>query len=104
MFEYRIGLDGNNPNFDKNVVYTNMSIHAKINYLNDLLYVREYVFLRDIQEIFDVPITKSGIISGWKKGDVITFNKCDIWEENQLGAVIITLQVPHEDIMDIFKD
>ena len=65
LSKYAIRFDKNSTLWENDINYNRMVLKYYQNYFNDLLKCRGYVFLRDIYEIFGIPITQESIVVGW---------------------------------------
>lgn len=103
MFEYQFTLDRGNPNFESNEVINNMLIQARFAMLNNWLEYRGWVFLREVQEQFCIPMTKTGVFAGWRCG-CITYDVKHVYENDKLVETIVTTIVDEENILDVLED
>ena len=64
-------IDENASVWDPSDDITELNIHAQLNYMNDLLRTRGYLFLSDVYDALGIPRTPASQVVGWlwKKGD-----------------------------------
>lgn len=64
-------IDENCSVWDSSDDITELNIHAQLNYMNDLLRTRGYVFLSDVYDALGIPRTPASQVVGWlwRKGD-----------------------------------
>lgn len=64
-------IDETSSVWDPNDDITELNIHAQLNYMNDLLRTRGYLFLSDVYDALGIPRTPASQVVGWlwKKGD-----------------------------------
>ena len=63
--KYAIKFDSSSKAWYEDNDYNLLALRATANRFSDLLENRGYVFLRDILETLDLPITKDSITVGW---------------------------------------
>ena len=63
--QYARVFDGGCANWTKDRKFNIMFLKRQQTYCNDLLKRRGYLFLRDVYEMLDIPITKDSCIVGW---------------------------------------
>ena len=63
--QYARVFDGNCANWTKDRNFNIMLLKRQQTYFNFLLKRRGYLFLRDVYEMLDIPITKESCIVGW---------------------------------------
>lgn len=64
-------IDERSSVWDPSDDITELNIHAQLNYMNDLLRTRGYVFLSDVYDALGIPRTPASQVVGWlwNKGD-----------------------------------
>lgn len=64
-------IDENASVWDPSDDITELNIHAQLNYMNDILRTRGYLFLSDVYDALGIPRTPASQVVGWlwKKGD-----------------------------------
>ena len=64
-------IDETSSVWDPSDDITELNIHAQLNYMNDLLRTRGYLFLSDVYDALGIPRTPASQVVGWlwKKGD-----------------------------------
>ena len=63
--QYARFFDASCKGWTKDLKYNIMFLKIQQTYCNDLLKRRGYLFLRDVYEMLDIPITKDSCIVGW---------------------------------------
>lgn len=64
-------IDETSSVWDPSDDITELNIHAQLNYMNDILRTRGYLFLSDVYDALGIPRTPASQVVGWlwKKGD-----------------------------------
>lgn len=64
-------IDETSSVWDPNDDITELNIHAQLNYMNDILHTRGYLFLSDVYDALGIPRTPASQVVGWlwKKGN-----------------------------------
>lgn len=64
-------IDENASVWDPSDDITELNIHSQLNYMNDILRTRGYLFLSDVYDALGIPRTPASQVVGWlwKKGD-----------------------------------
>lgn len=64
-------IDETSSVWDRSDDITELNIHAQLNYMNDILRTRGYLFLSDVYDALGIPRTPASQVVGWlwKKGD-----------------------------------
>lgn len=64
-------IDENASVWDPSDDITELNLHAQLNYMNDILRTRGYLFLSDVYDALGIPRTPASQVVGWlwKKGD-----------------------------------
>lgn len=58
-------FDESNPNWEKNPEHNRHFLHGKENYADYLLKKRGYLFLNEVYDMLDLPLTQAGQVIGW---------------------------------------
>ncbi|GHU53688.1 hypothetical protein AGMMS49975_12440 [Clostridia bacterium] len=58
-------FDASSGHYEKDPEYNLMFLKAQQNHANDLLKARGYLFLNEVYQMLDIPITKAGQVVGW---------------------------------------
>lgn len=96
ILEFKKGINFNwEQNNERNQRYLTRSMEKMNNWLN----YRGYMFLSEILADLGYAFTRYSITAGWKKGDSIDYGLVDVGTGFE-----IHLNVPHDDIRDVFED
>ena len=90
-------IDENASVWDPSDDITELNIHAQLNYMNDILRTRGYVFLSDVYDALGIPRTPASQVVGWlwKKGEgdhYISFgdiegHRIQFWDDSRRRTV-----------------
>ena len=90
-------IDETSSVWDPSDDITELNIHAQLNYMNDSLRTRGYVFLSDVYDALGIPRTPASQVVGWlwKKGDgdhYISFgdiegHRIQFWDDSRRRTV-----------------
>ena len=67
----------------------NYFLKHQINYANDLLKHRGYLFLNDVYDMLGYARTKTGQFLGWRAGDEVKINRTDEFLEIEVSGDIL---------------
>ena len=84
--KYAVKYDENCPDWENDKDYNLMYLNRLETYCNDMLFVRGYLFLRDVYERMGIPVTRDSCCVGWifEENNIIGDNyvKFDIQEDS----------------------
>lgn len=96
MLEFKKGANINwRPDEESNRIFIKWYMEKFSNWLN----YRGYIFLSEILAGIGYPFTRYSITAGWKKGDSFEYGLVNIGADFK-----VYLDVPHDDIRDVFAD
>lgn len=91
---------GTNINWERSENWNGFYLTSSLEKIRNRFNNQGYIFLREILEVLAYPrITRYSITAGWKKGDSFDYGLVNVGTGFE-----IYLNVPHDDIRDIFED